>query len=159
MPSYTLYTFLTLGQAFGVFIGLLAVKAAMIAGIKFSLSEKFCSAEWTSKLQDILANLTIPDVFRDFDEVEKDEKEKSAEDYRTNWAAVCKEVFALLFLHFLSNLSLLLPIWVTGNNLYAKHCLVSYEHQCFQPTVLEHDTWPSSQLLGRLRRKMRPLIG
>ena len=53
-------------------------------------------------------------------EVDKDEEEKTPEEYRKNWTAVCKEVFALLVLNFLSNMMFLVPIWVTGKLLYIK---------------------------------------
>ena len=120
LPSYTLYTFLTLGQAFGVFIGLLVLQSVMIAAVKSRFSEKFRTADWASKIHNIIANLTIPDAFRDFDEVDEDEEEKTPEEYRKNWTAVCKEVFALLVLNFLSNMMFLVPIWVTGKLLYIK---------------------------------------
>ena len=81
-------------------------------------SPEFLSAKWTNKLQDVVANLTIPDAFQDFYKKAQNEEEKSNEEYKRKWTYVCKEVFSLLSLQLLSNLLLTLPLLITGNLLY-----------------------------------------
>ena len=88
--------------------------ASVTTIIKYILSYTFKAAFWTSKLKDILANLTIPDVFRDFDEFYKDKEEKTPKDYRSYHSAVKREVLSLIGLHFLTNILFLVPIMVTG---------------------------------------------
>ena len=114
LPSYSLYTYLTLGQAFCAFLGLLLLHASVTAIIKYIISNIFRTAYWTSKLRDVLANLTIPDAFRDFDEFYKDKEEKTPKEYRSCHSAVKREMLSLISLHFLTNILLLVPIMVTG---------------------------------------------
>ena len=133
LPPYSLYTYFTLGQASAAFLGLLMIQAGIITTVKKSFSEQFRAAAWPSKTWDILANLTIPDAFCDFDEVNNGAEKRTPEDYKKSWSAVRKENFCLLSLHCLFNFLFLIPVMVTGKFWSSVHTFHLCSSLCSRP--------------------------
>ena len=108
-PSYTAYTILTLGQAYSVFLGLLVLKAILMSVLKAWLSENFRAASKGSKLKHVLEAINCAEPYSDWDSGEGGPAE-----HMRRWWATFRETAAMIGLHFLFNLVLLLPIFMTG---------------------------------------------
>ena len=108
-PSYTAYTILTLGQAYAVFFGLLVIKATLVMALKAGLSKDFWAASKGSKLKHVLEGINSAEPYSDWDA-----GEGGPADHRSRWWATFRETAAMIGLHFLFNLVLLIPVFVTG---------------------------------------------
>merc|ERR1712037_699473 len=68
----------------------------------------------------------VPDTFMDWDDDEENEVEieKTPEEYRIRWKSVLSETVGMIGLQMLSNLLMLVPIFVTTSNVREKHLLL-----------------------------------
>ena len=82
----------------------------ILTGIKYFLSNDFRSATVWEKLQHIVEALNIPDAFRDWDT----DQDLDVAGHLSKWWKVLIEMLVMTFAQLISNLILLLPIWVTG---------------------------------------------
>ena len=116
----TNYTMVTLQHAFFIFIGLIVLQDLAIFVLKMVTSIPFRNARWKTKLLHLLESTNVPDNFMDWDDDEKDEVEieKTPEEYRSRWKLVLYETLGMIGLQMLSNLLLLLPVFVTGEFLF-----------------------------------------
>merc|ERR1711974_85311 len=71
----------------------------------------------------LLESTNVPDAFLDWDDDEVDEVgvEKTPEEYRGRWKSVLSETVGMIGLQMLSNLLMLVPIFVTATNVSEKH--------------------------------------
>ena len=112
----TNYTLVTLQQAFFIFLSLLALHDLAIFALEIATSIPFRKARWQTKLLHLLESINVPDTFMDWDNDEEGEVEikKTAEEYRTRWKLVLTETMGKIGLQMLSNLLMLVPIFVTS---------------------------------------------
>ena len=75
----------------------------------------FKSAGWLTKIGHVVESLHVPDVFRDFDVDMNPEEERTPEDYRMAYNSVLKETLWMTSLQAISNILLLVPLFVTGD--------------------------------------------
>ena len=115
-PEITNYTMVTLQHAFFIFLGLLVLHDLAIFALKMATSISFRKARWQTKLLHLLESTNVPDSFMDWDDDEEDESEiqKTPEEYRSRWKSVLNETVGMIGLQMLSNLLMLVPIFVTG---------------------------------------------
>ena len=116
----TNYHMVTLQHAFFIFIGLLVLHDLAIFVLKMVTSIPFRKAGWKTKFLHLLESTNVPDTFMDWDADMKDEEEieKTPEEYRSRWKSVLYETVGMIGLQMLSNLLLLLPVFVTGEFLF-----------------------------------------
>ena len=108
-PSYTMYTIFSLGNAFLALLGLMFIQSLLIFLLKRKLSPEFALATWTGKLHHMMEAINIPDCFSDWDDNEGD-----VEEHRRRKTAVMRETSIMILVQFISNLLMLVPLWVTG---------------------------------------------
>merc|ERR1719507_762437 len=125
-PEITNYTMGTLQHAFFIFLGLLVLHDLAIFALKMATSIPFRKARWQTKLLHLLESTNVPDTFMDWDDDEEDEveMEKTPEEYRIRWKSVLNETVGMIGLQMLSNLLMLVPIFVTTSNVREKHLLL-----------------------------------
>ena len=112
----TNYTMVTLQQAFFIFLSLLVLHDLAIFALKMATSIPFRNVRWETKLLHLLESTNVPDTFMDWDDDEEDEVEieKTPEEYRCRWKSVLYETVGMICLQLLSNLLMLVPIFVTS---------------------------------------------
>ena len=90
---------------------------------KTLLSKQFKLAGWAAKVQHCIELLTIGEVFRDFDETDDDGEERTPKVYEKRWNESLVKMLTSLTINCVSNMILLVPIFVTGNLLPVPvHC-------------------------------------
>ena len=113
-PEFTEWTAIGLGNALRVFIGLLVVQIVTTTILKLALSKDFRTAfkKWSlsSILQHLVLTVNIPDNYTDWDQCEGSPAEHQRRKSRSN-----SENFAMIVVHNISNMLLLVPLWMTGN--------------------------------------------
>merc|ERR1719458_2365007 len=119
----TNYTLVTLQHAFFIFLGLPVLHNLAIFALKMATSIPFRNACWQTKLLHLLESTNVPDSFMDWDDDEEDEVEikKTPEEYRIRWKLVLNETVGMIGLQMLSNLLMLVPIFVTTSKVREKH--------------------------------------
>ena len=137
-PSYTAYTILSLGEAYAVFFGVLVLKAVLVLALKAWLSEDFWAASKGSKLKHVLEAINCAEPYSDWDAGEG----RPAE-HMKRWWATFRETAAMIGLHFLFNLLLLVPIFVTGEVTPSFQDYSPVDQ--FQPQESKIATTPSTQ--------------
>ena len=116
-PAYTEYTLVPLQTAFVGFSVLLLLQAVVSTSIKSQFSSPFQSATWTSKLQHLVETLHMPKWYADWEQ-----GEGGPEEHRLRCWMVYVEIIALIGVQLVSNLMLLVPIWITGEvTLYCEY--------------------------------------
>ena len=110
----TNYTLVTLQHAFFIFLGLLVLHSLAIFALKMATSIPFRNACWQTELSHLLESINVPDTFIDWDDDEEVENEKTPEEYRSRWKSVRNETVGMIGLQMLSNLLMLVPIFVTS---------------------------------------------
>jgi len=122
-PEITNYTMVTLQHAFFIFLGLLVLHDLAIFALKMATSIPFRKACWQTKLLHLLESTNVPDTFMDWDDDDEDEVEieKTPEEYRIRWKSVLNETVGMIGLQMLSNLLMLVPIFVTTSKVSEKH--------------------------------------
>ena len=108
-PSYILYTKITLGASFVVFIFIITIQGIVNFILKMRLSQDFREALWTSKAQHLLESVNCGDCFADWDAGNGSPKE-----FKKRWWNVVTETIAMIGVQFVTNLTLLIPLWVTS---------------------------------------------
>ena len=106
----------TLQQAFCIFLSLLVLHDLAIFALKLATSIPFRKACWKTKLLHLLESTNVPDTFIDWDDDEEDEVEiqKTVKEYQSRWKSVLNETVGMIGLQMLSNLLMLVPIFVTS---------------------------------------------
>ena len=63
-----------------------------------------------------MESTNVPDTYMDWDDEDEDEvrSELKPEDYRIRWRSVLQETVGMIGLQMLSNLTMLVPIFITG---------------------------------------------
>merc|ERR1719209_845456 len=117
-PHYTDYTLVSLQTAFGLFIALLVIHGIANFIVKSTLSNQFKGADWSSKTQHCIEMLSIPEVYSDFDDDDGLE-ELSPKDFEKAW----RDCFSI-FLNLVSNMLMLVPIFVTAGRISERHFLL-----------------------------------
>ena len=115
-PSYTAYTGgVSLTTAYILLIVILFVHLLTNGLLKLWLSKCFRAASLGRKIRHCVESLNISDIFEDWDETEE---KLDIPEYRQRKNEVCREMTAALFIHWIFNVILLIPIMVTGNFMY-----------------------------------------
>ena len=108
-PSYTLYTQVTLGTSFALFLGLIAAQILVNLLLETMLSREFKKAGWPAKMQHLLESVNRADSFMDWDT-----DKGTASEYKKRWWNVLAETIVMIGVQLGTNLALLVPLWVTG---------------------------------------------
>jgi hypothetical protein len=109
-PSITLYTVIPLGTAFIIFGTMMIMYGLILIAIKYCLSNDFRSATLLEKFKHIVQALNVPEAFGDWD----DDHDLDVAGHLNKWWKVLVEMLVMTFAQLISNLILLVPIWVTG---------------------------------------------
>ena len=112
--GYTAYTGIKIGQAFGVFIGLLLLQMFVMFFVKNKMSPRFSVAHWQTKVKHILESVNRPDYFVDWERGNGNEAQ-----LKQRWKEVIGETSAMVVINFLFNLLLLVPLWFTSKMAFA----------------------------------------
>merc|ERR1719431_2173673 len=121
--DYKDYTLVYLQTAFGLFIALLVIHGIVNCIVKSTLSKKFKGASWSSKTQHCIEMLSIPEVYSDFDDDDGLE-ELSPKDFEKAWRDCFSEILTSIFLNLVSNMLMLVPIFVTAGRISERHFLL-----------------------------------
>ena len=112
----TNYTLVTLQHAFFIFLGLLVLHNLAIFALKMATSVSFRRARWQTKLLHLMESTNVPDTYMDWDDEDEDAvgRKLKPEDYRIRWRSVLQETVGMIGLQMFSNLTMLIPIFITG---------------------------------------------
>ena len=110
-PSITKYTGIPLQTAFFIFLAMYAFYAFILSIIKYWLNEDFQSASFGNILQHIIESLNFPEAYCDWDS----DNDLDLNGHYKKWKAVLFEMFLMVLLQLMTNIGLLVPIWITGN--------------------------------------------
>ena len=82
----------------------------ILIAIKYCLSNDFRSASLLEKFKHIVQALNVPEAFGDWD----DDHDLDVAGHLNKWWKVLIETLVMTFAQLISNLILLVPIWITG---------------------------------------------
>ena len=108
-PSYTIYTQVTLGTSFALFLVLLIIQSLVNLLLETRLSQEFKEAKLTTKMQHLLESVNRGDSFMDWDM-----GLGTLSDYQRKWWNVMAETIVMIGVQLGTNLALLIPLWVTS---------------------------------------------
>ena len=109
-PHYKLYTFLTLKEAFQVFLVIMAVHTLLMLIVKMATSREFrTKSNLIRKFVHITHNISLATPYQDWDEGSITVPEYKRRFQRTNIEMACT-----LSLNILVSLVMLVPLWYTG---------------------------------------------
>ena len=109
-PSeFTAYTVVSLATGFAIFIGLLLLQTIVMFIAKWKMSKEFRKAKVSSILEHLALTVNLPDNYADWDQCEGD-----VEEHREMKSSVVKENVVMICIHGVSNMLMLVPIWVTS---------------------------------------------
>ena len=111
-PSYTLYTQVTFGTSFALFLVLILIQGLVNLLLGTKLSQEFKEARWTTKMKHLLESVNRADSFMDWDM-----EQGSPSEYQRRWWKVIAETVAMIGVQFGTNLALLIPLWVTSKKI------------------------------------------
>ena len=141
--GYTAYTCIRLGPAFGVFIGLILLQMLVMFFVKKNMSPRFRASKWPTMLKHLFESVNRPDYFVDWDR-----DGGNVAEHGRRWQIVLVETSAMVCIHFVFNLLLLVPLWVTSRTtfslfwgvgaVYRDHLLI-FSNTCSRET-LDHQT-------------------
>ena len=120
------YNLVTLKTAFFIFLGLLLFQAIAIFTVKMIVSSHFKETSWFNKIGHVVESLNVPDVYKDFDIDLDPEEEKTPEAYKEAYNSVLKETLWMTSLQMVSNLILLVPLFVAGDRKILPHILILF---------------------------------
>ena len=146
-PDFTAYTITNLTETYLVFWLIILLQALLIFVAKMILSSKFYSTRKTRKLQHVVECLHIPECFQDWHH-----DGGIPEEHRKRFWKVWMEYCVSIGIHFISNLILLIPIFIIGEiqeHLKSKRCSP-------QPIGLNPATRPSCRPSGPSSRRRKP---
>ena len=109
------FNLVTLKTAFFIFLGLLLFHAITIFTVKMIVSSHFKETSWFNKIGHVVESINVPAAYKDFDVDLDPEETRSPEEYRETYNFVQQETFWMIFLQMVSNLLLLVPLFVAGN--------------------------------------------
>ena len=109
-PSPTLYTVISLQTAYIIFWAMFIFYAVILTIIKSSINKDFKSATFGEKLQHIIEALNMPESYGDWDT----ENDLDISGHQKKWRKVLMEMLIMVFLQLSSNMSMLVPFFVTG---------------------------------------------
>ena len=111
-PPTTLYTSIDLKTAFVIFWSIYLTYAILLAVFKCLFSKEFKSASKFKKLQHIVEALNLPEAFSDWDS----DLELGIPGLQDKWSKVLCEMLIMVALQFLTNMVLLIPLFITGRH-------------------------------------------
>ena len=111
--GYTAYTGIKLGPAFGVFTGLILLQMLVMFFVKKKMSPRFGASNWPTMLKHLFESVNRPDYFVDWER-----GNGSVAELKQRWKEVLGETSAMVCIHFVFNLLLLVPLWVTGRTTF-----------------------------------------
>ena len=109
-PSeFTAYTVVSLATGFAIFIGLLLLQTIVMFIAKWKMSKEFREAKVSSILEHLALTVNLPDNYADWDQCKG-----NVEEHREMKSSVVKENVVMICIHGVSNMLMLVPIWVTS---------------------------------------------
>ena len=133
-PPYTLYTFLTLREAFQVFLVIMGAHTLLMLIVKMATSSQFrTKSNLIRKFVHIIQNLSLATPYQDWDEGSRTVPEYKRRFRRTNIEMACA-----LSLNILVSLVMLVPLWYTGelrSTNYHNITCISQAIECTRGTV------------------------
>ena len=113
-PPYTVYTFLTLGEAFRVFLIIMGAHMLAMLLVKIATSSQFRIRKHPlRKLIHVIQNLSLATPYQDWDEME-DEEVRTIPEYKTRFRRTNIEMACCLTLNIVVSLVMLVPLFYTG---------------------------------------------
>ena len=110
VPPTTLYTVISFGQAYGLFLGFYVIYGLILTWIKNCMNNDFKMSPKGEKIQHILMTLHCPEAFGDWDS----DHDLDVAGHLKKWKSILKESLVMILMQCLSNLILLVPLFVTG---------------------------------------------
>ena len=112
-PPYTLYTFLTLGEAFQVFLVIMVAHTLAMLIIKLATSREFRTRKnLIGKLIHVIQNLSLATPYQDWDE-----GVHSMPEYKRRFRRTNIEMSCCLVLNSVVSLLMTVPLWYTGGSI------------------------------------------
>ena len=111
--GYIVYTGIRLGHAFGVFVGLILLQMLVMFFVKKKMSPRFRASNWPTMLKHLFESVNRPDYFVDWDR-----GGGNVDEHERRWRMVLAETSAMVGIHFVFNLLLLVPLWVTSRTTF-----------------------------------------
>ena len=111
-PPTTIYTAISLKAALIIFLCSYLTYAILLAIFKCLFSTEFKSASKLKKLQHIVEALNLPEAFSDWDS----DLELDIPGLQDKWSNVLCEMLMMVALQFLTNMAMLIPLFVTGRH-------------------------------------------
>ena len=114
-PEYNIYTGLTLGETFGLFIALSFVQFMVLGMVKFFTSEKFRDQKEKNynKMIHLLECLNLSFPYQDWDR-----ENSTVLEFRRKHKEVAMEMLYNLLANFIFSFCKLVPLWYTGIQKY-----------------------------------------
>ena len=109
-PPITLYTLIRLRTAFLLFWIALFFYGLLLTLIKYCMNEDFQSASKWEKLQHIIESLSMPEAYGDWDT----DNDLDIDGHLKKWKKVLTEMLVMVLLQFVTNICLLIPLFITG---------------------------------------------
>lgn len=108
-PDYSLYTGLSLGHYFFLFLAVLALHTLCVAIIKLILVKDFRRASLLEKFSHALQNVSMPQPWRSWDS-----DGGSVREHRLRFEAEIVEIIFITALNFVTNAGMLAPVFFLG---------------------------------------------
>ena len=91
----------------------------LLLAIKCCMNKGFYEASKIDKLVHITGALNLPEAYGDWD----DDGNLSITEHRQRWKAILSEMLLMSALQYITNLMLLIPLFVTGTRfIFFNHC-------------------------------------
>ena len=110
IPPTTLYTVISFGQAYGLFLGFYVIYGLTLTWIKNCMNNDFKKSPMGEKIQHILMTLHCPEAYGDWDT----DHDLDVAGHLKKWKSILTESLVMILMQCLSNLLLLVPLFVTG---------------------------------------------
>ena len=110
IPPPKLYSVINFGLACGLFLGFHVIYGLILAWIKNWMNNDFKMSPMGEKIQHILMTLHCPEAYGDWDS----DHDLDVADHLKKWKSILRESLVMILMQCLSNLILLVPLFVTG---------------------------------------------
>ena len=110
VPPATLYTVISFGEAYGLFLGFYVIYGLTLTWIKNCMNNDFKTSPMGEKIQHILMTLHCPEAYGDWDT----DHDLDVAGHLKKWKSILTESLVMILMQCLSNLILLVPLFVTG---------------------------------------------
>ena len=117
-PQSSLYTLVRLKTAFCLFWMGYILYGLLLLAIKNCLNKRFYQASKMEKIQHVVEALNLPETYNDWDA----DNSLSIEEHKKLWKEILAEMILMVGLQYLTNLMLLVPLFVTGTS------IISFNH-------------------------------